>query len=76
MKKSYISIAKTQCVAVFLAKEFNKIAPLGSQKVFFLDVALAEHRDETGQTNFLNAEALLCDYKKRFTKWTNNAGKT
>jgi len=75
VKRKYETIAQSQCVAVFLAKEFNKISPPGCRKVFFLDVALVEPKVEnSGSAKFFTSEKLLWDYKKRFSKWNNNAG--
>jgi hypothetical protein len=61
-------------VAVFLAEIFNSIAPPKTQEVSFVRVAFAEYQDN-GETKFFNAEPLLWDYKKRFTKWNSNAGR-
>jgi len=70
-------LAEIQSVAAHLAKEFNKISPTDETKtISFLDVGLVEVQGNSdGKKVFYNVEDLLFDYKLKFTKWCNNAGK-
>ena len=38
-RSDYMEIMETQCVAAFMASEFNKVAPSGSKRISFLDVS-------------------------------------
>ena len=39
-RSDYVEIMETQCVAAFMASEFNKVAPLGSKRIEFLHVSI------------------------------------
>eukprot|EP00092_Neocalanus_flemingeri_P012286 GFUD01013244.1.p1 GENE.GFUD01013244.1~~GFUD01013244.1.p1 ORF type:complete len:679 (-),score=176.64 GFUD01013244.1:244-2280(-) len=72
-RTDYIEIMETQCVAAFLAMEFNKLAPTGSKKINFIVVSVAQVFDESGTPNYYNVEPLLPEYAK-FKKWNTNFG--
>ena len=38
-RSDYVEIMETQCVAAFMASEFNKVAPPGSKRITFLHVS-------------------------------------
>ena len=38
-RSDYIEIMETQCVAAFMAKEFNKLSPKGSKQINFISVS-------------------------------------
>ena len=38
-RSDYVEIMETQCVAAFMASEFNKVAPSGSKRITFLHVS-------------------------------------
>ena len=39
-RSDYVEIMETQCVAAFMASEFNKVAPAGSKRITFLHVSI------------------------------------
>ena len=87
-RSDYMEIMETQCVAAFMASEFNKLAPSGSKKISFLDVSIESRclsyfpfpkvsvvqvHDREGAASYYNVEPLLPDYSN-FKKWNNNTG--
>ena len=39
-RSDYVEIMETQCVAAFMASEFNKVAPPGSKRITFLHISI------------------------------------
>ena len=72
-RSDYVEIMETQCVAAFMASEFNKVAPAGSKKITFLHVSVVQVHDRDGAARYYNVEKLLPDYSN-FKKWNTNFG--
>jgi len=72
-RSEYISIMETQCVADYLASEFNKKTPAYSKNLRFLEVSVLQEIKPDGAPFYYNTEPLLPDYAK-FTKWNSNLG--